>query len=82
MPNLESPLESPGPARGSTLEPFQPSASQAIASVADKPPKHWLVLVKYWNEWAKGNDMELDLRHGHACPEALRNEIVAVDTVK
>ena len=61
--------------RNSTPEMFRSLLNGAVAAVSDKPPERRLIFLKSWNEWAEGNHLEPDLKHGHAylkvIPEAL-----------
>ena len=58
----------------STPEEFRRQAEAVLALVAKK--KNKLVILKSWNEWAEGNYMEPDLKHGKgfivALAEALK----------
>lgn len=51
---------------------FQAVAGRAIDRVADRPAQRQLLFLKAWNEWAEGNHLEPDLRHGHAWLEAFQ----------
>ena len=51
---------------GSTPEVFRSLLQAAVQAVEDKPHDRRLVFLKSWNEWAEGNHLEPDLRHGDA----------------
>lgn len=65
-------------ARGVCLHDSTPAQFEKVCSAAlDKlqtigDPEQRIVFVKAWNEWAEGNHLEPDLRHGHAYLQALR----------
>lgn len=58
-----------------TPERFQQHLHQAIERVQSYPPEHQLVILKSWNEWAEGNYLEPDLRHGDAFLKANKQEL-------
>ncbi len=58
---------------GSEPRLFERHVRQAVATLADRPAQERLLWVKSWNEWAEGNHLEPDLRHGHGWLEALRD---------
>jgi len=58
-----------------TPELFEQQVRRAVARVADLPPERRLVFAKSWNEWAEGNYLEPDQRHGHGYLRALRDAI-------
>lgn len=58
--------------QGSTPELFSSQLECAIRSVSDRPHDHRVVIVKSWNEWAEGNYVEPDLKHGRAYLEAIK----------
>jgi hypothetical protein len=60
----------------STPELFRLHLRRAIDGVRDIPPERRIVFVKSWNEWAEGNHLEPDLRHGHRYLEVLREELL------
>lgn len=60
---------------GSDPEKFRPHVRHAIDRVAHLPADERLVFVKSWNEWAEGNHLEPDLRHGTGYLEVIRDEL-------
>jgi lipopolysaccharide biosynthesis protein len=63
-------------AHGSTPELFGVHVRDAVHRLEPLPPDNRLLFVKSWNEWAEGNHLEPDLRHGQRYLEALRDELV------
>jgi hypothetical protein len=57
----------------STPELFKEHAHQVINILKEKENK--LIFLKSWNEWAEGNYMEPDLKHGKGYLKALREVI-------
>ena len=57
---------------GASPDGFERNVREAVAHLDDRPLEERLLWVKSWNEWAEGNHLEPDLRHGHAWGEALR----------
>jgi hypothetical protein len=53
------------------LNLFRLQVRRACQLIADKPPKHRLVLTKSWNEWAEENYLEPDRENGIAYIQAL-----------
>lgn len=64
---------------GSTPGRFAEQVGSARRLLADRPAGQRLVFVKSWNEWAEGNVLEPDRRHGRAYLEALRDALAEVD---
>jgi hypothetical protein len=60
---------------GSTPELFRWHLREAIERASERPPEHQIVFIKSWNEWAEGNYLEPDLRHGRAYLEVVRDEV-------
>jgi hypothetical protein len=58
---------------GATPDKFLRNVVDAIATVRDRPREERLLWVKSWNEWAEGNHLEPDVRHGRGWLEALRD---------
>lgn len=61
----------------STPEVFEQALRATITSAADTPFEERLVFLNAWNEWAEGNHLEPDRRHGLEFLEAVRRVIVA-----
>jgi hypothetical protein len=61
---------------GATPELFRTHLRTALNRVRDLPDDHRILIVKSWNEWAEGNHLEPDLRHGRAFLEVVRDEIL------
>ena len=55
----------------STPERFEAGLREVVNSVADRSFEERLVFVNAWNEWAEGNHLEPDARHGLAYLEAV-----------
>ena len=62
---------------GSTPELFGGHVREVLASVAHRAADERIVFIKSWNEWAEGNYLEPDLRHGHGYLDALRAAVMA-----
>jgi lipopolysaccharide biosynthesis protein len=58
-----------------------PHATQAVATLTDRPAAERLLWVKSWNEWAEGNHLEPDLEHGHGWLQALHDGLTASSTL-
>jgi lipopolysaccharide biosynthesis protein len=56
-------------------EAFGAGLQEAVASVQREPPERRLVFVNAWNEWAEGNHLEPDERHGLGYLEAVRRAV-------
>ncbi len=61
--------------KNSTPELFRKHVERVLEDVTKKSPAHRVVMLKSWNEWAEGNYMEPDLKHGRGYLEALRKAL-------
>jgi len=59
----------------STPEHFESGLREMVDSVIDRPYEERLVFINAWNEWAEGNHLEPDSKHGLAYLEAARRVI-------
>ena len=57
---------------GATPEAYQAWLSREVAALAGRPQDRRLVFINAWNEWAEGNTLEPDQRHGRGYLEATR----------
>jgi hypothetical protein len=57
----------------SSPELFADGLRRHIESVQEKPFEERLVFINAWNEWAEGNYLEPDQKHGRAYLDAVRN---------
>jgi hypothetical protein len=60
-----------------TPELFAEHAADALHQVTTYDTERRIVFVKSWNEWAEGNYLEPDERHGHRFLAALRDAVLA-----
>lgn len=64
--------------KNSTPKLFQKHVEKSLSLVSDKPVEHRIVILKSWNEWAEGNYMEPDLKHGRGYLEALKDALANI----
>jgi hypothetical protein len=64
---------------GSTPALFRRHVDAAVAHVQPAAPDRRIVFVKSWNEWAEGNHLEPDHRHGLSYLEALGSRSLVAD---
>jgi len=65
--------------RGSTPDRFRQALSGAAGSVQSLPPDERIIFLKSWNEWAEGNYLEPDLRHGDRYLQAVSEVVLQQD---
>lgn len=63
-----------------TPEQFTSLVEVAVDLASRNEPERRLVFLKSWNEWAEGNHLEPDLRHGRAYLDGLRKAVRIVAT--
>ncbi len=63
-------------------EAFAHNVRQALTLVQTRPPEEQILFVNAWNEWAEGNHIEPDQRHGLGYLEVLQRELLAVRGVR
>jgi hypothetical protein len=56
----------------STPETFERGLREVMATLGNDMPEERLLFLNAWNEWAEGNHLEPDLRHGLGWLEAVR----------
>ena len=60
----------------STPDAFRNHLREVLNQVEGQPPERRIVFIKSWNEWAEGNHLEPDQRHGHAHLDAISQELI------
>jgi hypothetical protein len=55
---------------------FKKQLNKAIEWTSGRPNNEKIIFIKAWNEWAEGNFMEPELRHGRGFLEALQAELI------
>lgn len=60
---------------GSTPQLFKEHVIEVLESIKGKPNEEQILYLKSWNEWAEGNYMEPDIKHGRKYLEALRDAL-------
>jgi len=58
---------------GETPDHYRRWLKKAAVRLQDNPQEQRLLFIKSWNEWAEGNYLEPDARHGHAYLKATRH---------
>ena len=56
----------------SSPDQFEAGLMEVVESVLHKPYDHRLVFINAWNEWAEGNHLEPDMKHGLGYLEAVK----------
>lgn len=64
--------------QNSTPDLYRALLRAALDTVIDKPADRRLIFLKSWNEWAEGNHLEPDLKHGNSYLKVVA-EILAPD---
>ena len=60
----------------STPEAFRQHLRDVLSQVEDEPAEQRIIFIKSWNEWAEGNYLEPDQRHGCAYLDVVRQELI------
>lgn len=61
---------------GSTPDLFSRHLAEAVRLIAHRPLDERLIFIRSWNEWAEGNHLEPDRRHGRGFLAAVRANLV------
>lgn len=59
----------------STPENYEGWLREMLAWTQQNPPEHRVLFINAWNEWAEGNHLEPDTKHGLAYLEATRRAL-------
>jgi hypothetical protein len=54
---------------------FEKHLSAALDIVKNKDEQHRILFLQSWNEWAEGNYIEPDLKHGHGYLDILKKNL-------
>jgi hypothetical protein len=63
----------------STPKLFRKHIKNVFESLKNKPDNRKIVFLKSWNEWAEGNYMEPDIKHGSAYLQVFREEKMKIE---
>jgi len=63
---------------GTSPERFRLHVRRGLALAQRRPTADRLLFIKSWNEWAEGNYLEPDLRHGRGYLQVLAEELAAL----
>lgn len=63
-----------------TPELFRQHFRNCLANAKMLPKDEQIIFIKSWNEWAEGNHLEPDLRHGHDYLNVIKTEIDRIET--
>jgi lipopolysaccharide biosynthesis protein len=62
----------------STPEEYGKWLNKAVRRVQNDPPKHRIVFINAWNEWAEGNHLEPDMKYGKGYLEETLNALKSI----
>ena len=62
--------------KDSSPELFRKALGSVVEAVSGRPEDRRVVFLKSWNEWAEGNHLEPDLRHGTAYLQAVADVLI------
>lgn len=63
----------------STPESYEKWLRKAIQRVQSEPEDHRIVFINAWNEWAEGNHLEPDIKHGLAYLKSTKNALLTIE---
>jgi lipopolysaccharide biosynthesis protein len=66
----------------STPDAFRHHLRDVLSQVESQPAEQRIVFVKSWNEWAEGNYLEPDRRHGRAYLDVFSQELLNCQRIK
>jgi len=79
VPNWDTTARYDGKAiilHNSTPEAFRQHLRDVLSQVENEPAEQRIIFIKSWNEWAEGNYLEPDQRHGCAYLDVVRQELI------